>query len=87
MDVRLKTALQAYAFAVVGSFLVLAPWSAIYDQAVLDLARPDGPAPFLGSGWVRGAISGLGIVDLAIAVRETTVLWRLLRARRPAAQV
>jgi hypothetical protein len=84
MDVRLKTALNAYVFAVVGAFLVLAPWSAIYDQAVLDLANPKGPAPFLASGWVRGAISGLGIVDVAVALRETAVLWRLLRSRRPA---
>lgn len=83
MDVRLRTAVNAYAFFVIGAFLAVVPWSAIYEHTVVVAALPVGATRVVGSGWFRGAISGIGILDLWVAAGEIGILWRSVVRRAP----
>lgn len=78
MTDRIRPALTAYVFGVLGVFLVAAPWTAIWDHGTQFLL-PGGAAVWARSAWVRGAVSGLGILDLVVAAGEAGVLWRALR--------
>lgn len=78
MDHRLRHAAQLYFFFIFGVFLVVAPWSLIWDHMVLSIS-PSGLAGVLRTGWVRGAASGLGFLDLFLAARQVAVL--LARSR------
>jgi hypothetical protein len=69
LDPRLKSAGALYFFFVLGVFLVFVPWSPIWDHAML-VIQPLEAAGVLGSGWVRGGVSGLGVLDLILALRE-----------------
>lgn len=63
-----------------GVFLLFIPWSALWDRDFLFGAL----APlhsFLRNHYVRGAISGLGVINVWVALAEASAL---LRARRPA---
>jgi hypothetical protein len=73
LDPRLKSAGALYFFFVLGVFLVFVPWSPIWDHAILAIA-PFKAAGMLGSGWVRGSVSGLGVLDLILAIRESLFL-------------
>jgi hypothetical protein len=75
MQTRVPTVLTLYAFATLGVFLIVAPWTTLLDQAALSLSR-DGGRSWLTSGWVRGAISGLGAIDLVCALRIAYDTWR-----------
>lgn len=70
MDPKLRSALTAYVFGVLGVFLVLAPWSALYRQVLIWAEVSSTVGTVLAGGWFRGAISGIGLLDLAVAVRE-----------------
>ena len=70
MDARLRSGLQAYVFGVAGVFLVFAPWSGLYHHVVVWSQMSPVLGDVLGSGWFRGLVSGLGLLDLAVAVRE-----------------
>ena len=56
----------------VGVYLLLRPWT----------GRPELPG-FLGSGFFRGFISGLGLVHLAAGIADLRNLTRRLEAPRP----
>jgi hypothetical protein len=75
---RIRPALGVYVFGVLGVFLAAAPWTAFWDEATYVLLPAWGAC--VRSGWVRGAVSGLGLVDLAVAGREAAALWRSLRS-------
>jgi hypothetical protein len=54
----------------VGGLLAVLPWSPRYwDQNAWLLAHPTLQA-ILGKGWVRGVISGVGLMDIWIGVSE-----------------
>ena len=74
MDPRLRHAAQLYLFFIFGVFLVVAPWSLIWDHMVISIA-PSGMAGALSTGWVRGAISGLGLLDLILALQQAGLLF------------
>ena len=79
METRVGTAMALYAFTVLGIFLLIAPWSPVWEQAAMALL----PASIVGwaqSGWVRGVVSGLGALDLAVALQVGRELWGSLRA-------
>ena len=38
--------------------------------------------PWVRSGWVKGAVSGLGALDLLVALQEAGILWQSLRSGR-----
>ena len=80
MSSRLHTAILVYAFAVVGFFLAVAPWSPIWEASTAGyLPTPAGP--WLRSGFVRGFVSGLGALNLAAAWSEArSLLWPSKRA-------
>jgi hypothetical protein len=78
---RIKLALGVYALSVVGVFLLAVPWTTLWDAATSGFAPTAGGA-WIRSGWVRGAVSGLGVLDLAAAAGEAAGLWRLLRPSR-----
>ena len=80
---RLGAALSLYAFGVLGLFLLVAPWTPAWTQATYALL-PKQVGHWVLSGWTRGIVSGLGALDLAIAVQVGGDLWRAYRrARRP----
>jgi len=72
---RIQSALRLYVFAVLGLFLVVAPWSPVWDQATMILA-PTQLGTWLRSGWFRGVVSGLGSLDLLVALAEAGALLR-----------
>jgi hypothetical protein len=78
---RLGAALSLYAFAVLGLFLLVTPWTAVWEQATLALV-PEAARGWVLSGWFRGGISGLGLADLVVASQAGRDLWRRLLARR-----
>jgi hypothetical protein len=53
----------------VGIALVFAPWSPLWDANWL-LSLWPGARGFLLNGFTRGAVSGLGLVNLALALRD-----------------
>jgi hypothetical protein len=65
----MRLALNLYLFSILGFFLLAVPWTPIWDQATAFL----GPTALAGlgrSGWVRGIVSGIGVLDLLAATRE-----------------
>jgi hypothetical protein len=75
---RIGAALLLYLFAVLGLFLLVAPWTPAWTQATYALL-PQHVGRWVLSGWVRGVVSGLGALDLAIAAQFALELWRRLR--------
>ena len=45
---------------------------------------PTAAGPWVGSGWVRGLVSGLGALDLAVALQVLRELWREMQTRTDA---
>ena len=54
---------------VVGVVLVVAPWTSLWDSNWLLSLWPSARGPAL-SAFTRGAVSGLGLVNLALAARD-----------------
>jgi hypothetical protein len=84
LSTRLGAALSLYAFAGLGLFLLVAPWTPVWTQATYTLLPPS-VGRWVLSGWVRGVASGLGAVDLLVAVQVGAELWGQLRVARGAA--
>ena len=83
MDSRIRTALLLYAFAIVGLFLLVAPWTGVWSQAIVGLL-PTPVGRLALSGWVRGIVSGLGALNLAVAFQVSIELWHeMIREDRP----
>jgi hypothetical protein len=74
---RIAAALRLYAFAVLGVFLLVVPWTPLWDQAVRTLLPAPG-SPWALTGWVRGAVSGVGALNLLAAAGEWASFWRSL---------
>jgi len=75
---RTGAALSLYAFAALGLFLLVAPWTPAWTQATYALL-PKSAGRWVLSGWARGVVSGLGALDLAIAAQVAVELWRRFR--------
>jgi hypothetical protein len=72
---RLRTAFLVYAFAALGVFLVAVPWSPVWETSTAGYL-PTVLGPWLASGFVRGLVSGLGLLNLAAAWSEaSSLLW------------
>ncbi len=69
--------LVAY-FLEVGVLLVFVPWSAFWERNYFTQLVP-GLAATLGNPFVRGAVSGLGVINLIAGVAE---LFSLFSSRR-----
>ena len=54
----------------IGGLLTILPWSPRYfDSNAWLLAHPS-VAEFLGKSWMRGILSGIGLIDIWIGVSE-----------------
>lgn len=62
----------------IGFMLILLPWSAYWDHNYFASALPPVHA-FITNNFVRGAVSGLGVVNMTTALAD---LFWLLVARR-----
>jgi len=65
----------------IGLFLVFVPWSDLWDHNVL-LAYSLHLRGVLLNNFVRGAVSGLGVVDLVLGVSELGRFWKSLKVDR-----
>lgn len=79
MDSRIAAALLLYTFTVLGVFLLVAPWTPVWGQAVMALLPAALAEPLLG-GWARGLASALGALDLIVAVQVAVELRERMRA-------
>jgi hypothetical protein len=75
---RLQRALQVYAFAALGLFLIVAPWSPVWHSATAAYL-PTAIGPWLRSGFAKGLVTGLGALDLIAALGEAQAFLRDLR--------
>jgi hypothetical protein len=62
----------------VGLLLVLAPWSAIWERNYFVEHLP-WVAAIARNNFVRGAVSGLGVVNLAAGIAELLSLFAMRR--------
>jgi hypothetical protein len=62
----------------IGLFLVFVPWSQLWEHNVL-LAYSFHLRGFLLNNFLRGAVSGLGVVDLALGFSELGRFWKSFR--------
>jgi len=74
LDPRIRSALSLYVFAVLGLFLAVAPWTPIWTRAAI-LLIPTPVGVWALSGWVRSLVSGLGMLDLVVALQLARELW------------
>ena len=74
LERRIQSAFALYVYAALGVFLVAAPWTAVWEQAALALV-PDAARDWVLSGWVRGVVSGLGALDLVVALQYAGRMW------------
>lgn len=81
LESRVRTAMSLYVFAALGVFLLAAPWSPVWDFATAALLPPSLAGGVVRSGFARGAISGLGALDLLVAIQEAERLRRILWGR------
>jgi hypothetical protein len=63
---RLGRVVLAFAWFDLGLLVMLLPWSPFWESNAL-LARHPWLIPIVLSGYVRGAISGLGLLDILMA--------------------
>ena len=70
----LRMALRVYAFGVFGVFLLGAPWTSLWSQAMA-VWVPERYLPFILSGWARGMVTALGLLDLIVAAQMASELW------------
>ncbi len=82
MPASVRTAVTLYAFGLLGAFLLVTPWTSIWERATLALT-PTVIGPWVRSGSVRGLVSAIGVLDLAIATIEARTLWSQLASRNP----
>ncbi len=75
---RIGAAMSLYAFGALGVFLLTVPWTPIWEHVALGLL-PQPTGAWLASGWVRGAVSGLGVLNLVTAARDAGAWWRTVR--------
>jgi hypothetical protein len=62
----------------IGLFLVFVPWSGLWEHNVL-LGYSFALQHLLLNNFVRGAVSGLGVVDLVLGLGELNRFWKSLK--------
>jgi hypothetical protein len=62
----------------IGLFLVFVPWSQLWEHNVL-LFYSLHLRGLLLNNFVRGAVSGLGVIDLGLGLSELSRFWRSLK--------
>jgi hypothetical protein len=62
----------------IGLFLIFVPWSTLWETNVL-LTYSFSLRNFVLNNFVRGAVSGLGVVDVLLGFLELAVFWKSLK--------
>ena len=62
----------------IGLFLVFVPWSGLWEHNVL-LSYSLALRGFFLNNFVRGAVSGLGVVDVVLGLSELGRFWKSLK--------
>lgn len=70
-------------FLEIGVVLVIAPWTMLWDRNYFAETLPLVDA-FVTNYFVRGAVSGLGFVNLYVGLAELVGLISISRSERPA---
>lgn len=70
-------------FLEVGFVLIVMPWSAYWDRNYFAQALP-AVHGFITNNFVRGAVSGLGVINVAAGVSELVSLMLSRQVERPA---
>jgi hypothetical protein len=68
--------LVAAYFVEVGLLLVVIPWSSFWERNIFFDLSPWLHA-FMRNRYLRGGVTGLGIVNLALAIAELADVWRM----------
>lgn len=63
---RLLRVVLAFAWFDLGLLILVLPWTHLWESNSL-LARYPGLIPYALSGFLRGAISGIGLLDMVMA--------------------
>ena len=63
----------------VGCFLLILPWWNIWDNNYLVYVYPQ-IRPIVSNPFLKGAVLGLGVVNIVIGIQEVVLLWK--RPRR-----
>jgi hypothetical protein len=63
-------------FIEAGLLLVILPWSAFWERNYFVYAWP-ALEPLLSSGYCRGGVTGLGLLNLAVGVSDMGAAFRL----------
>ena len=74
MEPRVTASLVGYLYLILGVFLLAAPWSPLWSAAT-ELASASPLGPWLTSGFTRGLVSGLGLLNLAAAASDAADAW------------
>ena len=59
----------------VGLVLLVLPWTLLWDNNHFFSLKPD-LNYFLLSNYLRGGVSGIGLINLALGFSELSVIWR-----------
>jgi len=62
----------------IGLFLIFVPWSTLWETNVL-LTYSFSLRNFALNNFVRGAVSGLGVIDVLLGFLEVAVFWKSLK--------
>jgi hypothetical protein len=62
----------------IGLFLVFVPWSTLWENNVL-LSYSVQLRRFFLNNFVRGAVSGLGVIDVVLGLTELGRFWKSLK--------
>jgi hypothetical protein len=71
----------AYSF-VVGTFLLVLPWMTIWDDNYIVYNYPH-IRSIVSNSFLKGAVLGLGIINILIGLQEIAILWKRAKARIP----
>jgi hypothetical protein len=66
----------------VGSFLLILPWLAMWDNNYLIYKYPD-VRPIVTNSFLKGAVLGLGILNILIGVQEIVKFLKSLKRQVP----
>lgn len=73
-DGKIARAMLVYAFGMLGVFLAVAPWTPLWGQAFAAL-RSTRFESLVEAGWLRGAVSGLGALDVLVSLQIAVEMW------------
>ena len=79
----LRRLLLAACFIEIGVVLIVVPWSAFWDRNYFAQAVPSLSA-LITNNFVRGAVSGLGLINVSAGLAEIVSMILSRRSNRPA---